>query len=122
MFLSAAEAAWSYDPPTPGDFLRRYLIAKRAVEGNLKARGESGQLRPVVLRPSLVWTPSRPGALPFVAAFALFNAVGVPFVDRPVTVDTVARAAVTSLADPSVSGILDYKRMESLAGAAPSNT
>ena len=29
LFVSAAEAAWTRDPPSPTDFLHRYLVAKR---------------------------------------------------------------------------------------------
>ena len=49
-----------------------------------------------------------------VAAFYVGNALGIPFVDRPVTVDTLAAAAVAAVGDASVSGILDYTRMEEL--------
>jgi hypothetical protein len=45
----------------------------------------------------------------------LGNALGIPFVDRPVTVDTLARAAVRALSDGKTSGCLDYREMERLA-------
>ena len=55
-------------------------------------------------------------------AFIKFNldryAAGLPFVDRPVTVDTLAAAAVQAVEDPSVSGILDFREMEQLAANA----
>jgi hypothetical protein len=53
--------------------------------------------------------------LPAVFFFVLGNAIGIPFVDRPVTVDTLARAAVTALSDGKTSGCLDYREMERLA-------
>jgi nucleoside-diphosphate-sugar epimerase len=116
VFVSAAEAAWTFEAPV--EFLRLYLDAKRAVERELlDGYGASGTLRPVVLRPSLVWTPRRPAALPAVAAFWAANALGVPFVDRPVSVDTLAAAAVAALSDASVSGIKGFREMEALAGA-----
>ena len=92
----------------------RYLKAKREVESQLLEYGTQGALRPVILRPSLVYTPDRLPSLPAVAAFALGNAIGLPGIDRPVQVQTVARSAVAALQDASISGILDYKRMESL--------
>lgn len=42
LFVSAAEAGWTQDPPfTPG-FLSDYLIAKRAVENKLLGMGTAG--------------------------------------------------------------------------------
>jgi nucleoside-diphosphate-sugar epimerase len=115
VFVSAAEAAWTFEAPV--EFLRNYLAAKRAVERELlDGYGDAGMLRPVVLRPSLVFTPRRPLALPAVAAFWAANAAGVPFVDRPVSVDTLAAAAVAALGDASVSGIKTFREMEALAG------
>ena len=114
VFVSAAEAAWTFEAPV--EFLRLYLDAKRAVERELlDGYGAGGLLRPVVLRPSLVWTPRRPAALPAVAAFWAANAAGVPFVDRPVSVDTLAAAAVAALGDARVSGVKDFREMEALA-------
>jgi hypothetical protein len=62
-----------------------------------------------------VYTFEKPAALPAVFAFVLGNAIGIPFVDRPVTVDTLARAAVRALSDGKTSGCLDYREMERLA-------
>jgi|AntAceMinimDraft_1070359.scaffolds.fasta_scaffold45248_1 metallophosphoesterase superfamily enzyme len=45
-------------------------------------------------------------------------AAGLPFVDRPVTVDTLAAAAVAAVEDRNVSGILDFREMERLAANA----
>ncbi len=116
VFVSAAEAAWTFEAPV--EFLRLYLDAKRAVERELlDGYGAGGLLRPVILRPSLVWTPRRPLALPAVAAFWAANAAGVPFVDRPVSVDTLAAAAVAALGDASVSGVKGWKEMEALAAS-----
>ena len=67
------------------------------------------------LRPSLVYTTDKPAALPAVAAFTLANAIGIPFVDKPVTVDVLAAAAVRALEDGATSGALDYGEMERLA-------
>ena len=113
VFVSAAEAAWTFEAPV--EFLRLYLDAKRAVERELAAYSDAGTLRATVLRPSLVYTPRRPLALPAVAAFWAANAVGVPFVDRPVTVDTLAAAAVRALIDADVQGVQGWREMEALA-------
>lgn len=109
VFVSAAEAGWTL--PAPG-WLERYLVAKRAAETSLL--GER-RLRGAVLRPSLVWSFDRPLALPSVAAFYVANAVGLPFVDRPVSVDTLAAAAVRALSDEAVAGVQRYPQMEALA-------
>jgi hypothetical protein len=80
--------------------------------------GAANTLRPVILRPSLVYelSPSKLASLPPVAAFIVGNALGIPGVDRPVLVSTLAAAAVKGLRDDSVKGIQDYIGMERLAG------
>jgi len=113
VFVSAAEARWDFRAPV--GWLEEYLVAKRAVESRLATLNEKRKLRASWLRPSLVYTLEKPAALPAVFAFALGNAVGIPFVDRPVTVDTLARAAVRALSDGKTSGCLDYREMERLA-------
>lgn len=113
VFVSAAEARWDF--AAPFDWLEEYLVAKRAVESRLTTLNEENKLRASWLRPSLVYTFEKPAALPAVFAFVLGNAVGIPFVDRPVTVDTLARAAVRALSDGETSGCLDYEAMERLA-------
>ena len=114
VFVSAAEARWDFRAPV--DWLEDYLRAKRAVERKLEDMNAAKTLRASWLRPSLVYTMDKPAALPAVAAFALGNAVGIPFVDRPVTVDVLARAAIRALDDDSrASGALDFRQMERLA-------
>ncbi|CAN0369998.1 unnamed protein product [Hapterophycus canaliculatus] len=74
VFISAAEAKWGFDSifeGTPVGFLRDYLVAKRAVEDEVTMLPFHPSLRGVVLRPSLVWTKKRPGALLPVAAFQI---------------------------------------------------
>jgi nucleoside-diphosphate-sugar epimerase len=113
VFVSAAEARWDFRAPF--DWLEEYLVAKRAVEARLATLNGEQKLRASWLRPSLVYTFEKPAALPAVFFFALGNAIGIPFVDRPVTVDTLARAAVRALSDGKTSGCLDYREMERLA-------
>ncbi len=110
IFVSAAEAAWSF--PAPIDFLERYLTAKRAVE---KAVLNSADVRGVVLRPSLIWSFERPQALISVIPFYVAAAINVPFVDRPVLVSTLVTAAINSMLDEEISGIKSYKEMEALS-------
>jgi len=111
VFVSAAEAAWTFRAPIT--FLERYLVAKRAVERKLIENRTV--IRPTILRPSLIFTPSRPQALISVVPFFVASALRVPFVDRPVTLDTLGRAAVYAIEDERVSGIQDFKGMEELA-------
>mmetsp|Transcript_6838 Transcript_6838/g.9016 ORF Transcript_6838/g.9016 Transcript_6838/m.9016 type:complete len:284 (-) Transcript_6838:212-1063(-) len=121
LFVSAAEAKWGFDQlfeGTPAEFLRRYLIAKRAVEDELLKNygaGDNATLRPVIFRPSLVWTPQRPQAIPPVLAFTIANAIGLPQVDKPVTVETLAKAIIKSVKDETITGIQDFRAMEKLA-------
>ena len=78
-------------------FLKRYLAAKRQVEAALKDAASAGALQTTVLRPSLVYDTSNKGMLGFAplwGAFYALNVIGVPFVDRPTSVGTLAAAAV----------------------------
>jgi uncharacterized protein YbjT (DUF2867 family) len=109
VFISAAEAGWTM--PVPG-FLERYLQAKRVVEEQVMT---NKALRPVILRPSLVWTWDRPQALPAVVPFLVASTLGVPFVDRPVLLATLVDAAVGALQDPVVRGILRERDMKDVA-------
>ena len=118
IFISAAEAGWpdvgggrqveSYLAP---DWLRRYLSAKRAVEEKLSS---SSVLRPVIFRPSLIFSLDRPGSYPAVGAFFVFNKIGLPFVDRPVTVQSLADAVVRSISRDGVVGVQRYKDVDAL--------
>ena len=93
----------------------RYLIAKRAVEARVLAERS---IRPIIFRPSLVWTKDRPAALLPVAAFTLGNALRLPFVDRPVNVRDLAAAAVQAVSDGTTRGTLNYKAVDELAAAS----
>eukprot|EP00873_Tetraselmis_striata_P039394 jgi/Tetstr1/459658/TSEL_005014.t1 len=119
VFVSAAEAGWTEtlggDPFFAPAFLRRYLAAKRKVEAALQEYAEQGKLRPVILRPSLIWSPARAASFPAVAAFALGNALSLPGVDRPVLVDQLAKAAVVAVRDADVRGIKNFHDMDEIA-------
>jgi nucleoside-diphosphate-sugar epimerase len=118
-FTSAAEAGW---PEMAGgsfieenlapDWLKRYLAAKRAVETKLLE--SSPPLRPIIVRPSLIYSLDRPLALPSVGAFFIGNKVGLPFVDRPVTVQALSHAIVRSMDRETVSGIQRYTQIDAL--------
>lgn len=120
VFTSAAEAGW---PGMEGgsfventfapDFLKRYLAAKRAVEEKLLS--SEPLLRPVIVRPSLIYTMDRPASFPAVGAFFLGNKIGLPFVDQPVTVQALANAMVRSISKESVKGVLRYKEINAIS-------
>mmetsp|Transcript_26647 Transcript_26647/g.51642 ORF Transcript_26647/g.51642 Transcript_26647/m.51642 type:complete len:317 (+) Transcript_26647:37-987(+) len=121
-FVSAAEAGW---PQMSGgstvenvapDWLKRYLTAKRAVEAMM----ESNQsIRPIVYRPSLIWNWGKLDVLPVIPIFNLANALGVPFVDKTVRVETLAKAIVEGIDNDSVTGVQRFPQIETLgAGAA----
>ena len=121
IFISAAEAGWpdvgggkqveNYLAP---DWLKRYLAAKRAVEDKLSSSSSSSVLRPVIFRPSLIFSLDRPGSYPAVGAFFVFNRIGLPFVDRPVTVQSLANAVVRSISREEVVGVQRYKDVDAL--------
>ena len=112
IFVSAAEAGWEFEAPV--EFLERYLIAKRAVESKLI---ESSSIREVIVRPSLIYTLERPQALLSVIPFTIANAIGIPFVDKPVQVDDLVETMYQSIFDENIQGILRYKRIEEISGS-----
>ena len=125
-FTSAAEAGW---PDMAGgefveqnlapDFLKRYLKAKRAVEAKLLT---ANNLRPVIVRPSLIYSLDRPASYVPVGAFFVGNLLGLPFVDKPVQVETLAAAIVQAIGQEDVEGILRYPQIEELGATATTTT
>ena len=117
-FVSCAEAGWpdvafgDKVEATAPDWLQRYLVAKRAVEG---AMGGADRIRPIIMRPSLIWDWKKFDVLPVIPVFNIASALGVPFVDKTVRVDTIGKAIVAGLVDAEVSGVQRYPEMESLA-------
>ena len=118
-FVSCAESGWPdvrFGPQVEAvapDWLQRYLVAKRAVEAAL---GQStSALRPVIVRPSLIWDWKKFDVLPVIPVFNLVSALGVPFVDKTVRVETVGKSIVAGLLDESVSGVQRFDKMEQLA-------
>mmetsp|Transcript_13195 Transcript_13195/g.36436 ORF Transcript_13195/g.36436 Transcript_13195/m.36436 type:complete len:327 (-) Transcript_13195:109-1089(-) len=129
IFVSAAEVGWkegSFGSAMQGgdvmekflapEWLRRYLAAKRAVEEKLYQELSAGRLRPVILRPSLVYSLDRPASYLPVGAFFIGNRVGLPFVDRPVTVQALSNAMIRSISRQNVSGIQRYTEIDELNG------
>ena len=119
-FTSAAEAGWPDVALGPQieqflapEWLRRYLAAKRAVEEKLMASVPA--LRPVIVRPSLIYSLDRPSSYVPVGAFFVGNKVGLPFVDRPVTVQSLGCAVVRAMGQNDVSGIQRYKEIDALS-------
>lgn len=118
VFVSAAEAGWTFKAPVA--WLERYLTAKRAVEAKLLGgSAEADGVRPVVFRPSMVWTPARPLGLLAVAPFYLGNALRLPIVDRPVTVDSLATAILVAVESAAVRGVQRFADVDRLAAQAP---
>jgi len=122
-FTSAAEAGWP--DMTPGGpqveeylapkWLKRYLKAKREVEAKLLS-SPLELIRPVIVRPSLIYSLDRPASYLPVGAFFVGNKLGLPFVDRPVTVQSLSSAIVRSVGRNSVRGVQRYAQIDELAG------
>eukprot|EP00667_Euglena_gracilis_P009414 EG_transcript_9571 len=119
-FISAAEAGW---PEVPGgnvmdflapNFLKRYLAAKRTVEAKLLAPHDA-KIRPLIFRPSLLWDWTKWDVLPIIPVFWLASAAGVPFIDRPMFADDLAKAVVAAVDDDTVAGPLRFPAMDELA-------
>lgn len=122
VFTSAAEAGWPDMAGGPQieqflapEWLRRYLQAKRAVESKLSEVEKESLLRPIIPRPSLIYSLDRPASYLPVGAFFVGNKLGLPFVDRPVTVQSLANAIVRSISVPAVRGILRYEKIDELS-------
>lgn len=111
IFISAAEAGWDFEAPVP--WLEKYLIAKRQVETRLL---RSNKIRPVIFRPSLVWTWERPQALVSVIPF-IIGSKFLSFVDKPVMLESLVNAIIASIKDKSVIGIKTWREIEELVGA-----
>lgn len=109
VFISAAEAGWTL--PAPAEWLERYLVAKRAVEARLLS---SASVRPVIFRPSLIWTWERPQALLSVIPF-IIGSKFLPFVDKPVTLEALAAAMIRTIADDTSRGIYRCEAIEQLS-------
>mmetsp|Transcript_168 Transcript_168/g.432 ORF Transcript_168/g.432 Transcript_168/m.432 type:complete len:289 (+) Transcript_168:86-952(+) len=118
-FVSCAEAGW---PDVPGgkfvdeklapEWLKGYLVAKRAVEARLMS---SSKVRACMMRPSLIWDYSKYDVLPAIPIFNIASALGVPFVDKTVRVETLADAIVQCIEDDDLEGVQRYMQMEELA-------
>lgn len=122
-FVSCAEAGWPDVPFGPQvdesapDWLKRYLVAKRAVEAELGR--STDKIRPVIIRPSLIWNWAKLDVLPVIPVFNIANALGIPFVDKTVRVEDVGRSIVAGLLDDTVSGVQRYDKIEALSASLP---
>lgn len=123
VFVSCAESGWpdvqygeQVEESAP-DWLKAYLVAKRAVEAELRA--SENVLRPVILRPSLIWNWKKLDVLPVIPIFNAASALGVPFIDKTVRVEDVGRSAVAGLLEETVSGVQRFEAMEKLSAGLP---
>lgn len=120
VFVSAAEAGWPgqtcgsfIERFVAPSFLKRYLIAKRAVEARLL---DSARVRGIILRPSFIWNW---GKLDILMPVCLYTGISwLPFIDRPVRVEMLVAAAIAAIEQPGVSGVKDSKAMRMLASSA----
>jgi len=97
-------------------WLNKYLIAKRAVEARVKESNErKGSIRATIFRPSLIWDWSKLDVLPVIPIFNLAAAIGVPFVDKAVRIETLADAIVAGIEDDDVEGVQRVGGMEKIS-------
>ena len=121
-FVSAAEAGGpdvkfgeTIDGIAP-KWLNKYLIAKRAVEGRLRESNETkGTIRSAIYRPSLIWDWTKFDVLPVIPVFNLAAAIGVPFVDKTVRIETLADAIVAGIEGEDVEGVQRVGEMENIS-------
>jgi len=118
VFTSCAEAGWpdvsmgdTVEENFAPEWLKRYLAAKRAVESSMTSQSDVRELR---YRPSLIWSWDKLDVLPVIPVFNIAAALGVPFVDKTVMVDTLAKSMVEGFATDE-AGIKRVGDMERLA-------
>ena len=122
-FVSAAEAGWPdvpfgkiIDEKVAPAWLNKYLTAKRAVESRLKESNETkGSIRSCMYRPSLIWDWTKFDVLPAIPVFNIAAAVGVPFVDKTVRIETLADAIVAGLENDDIEGVQRVGEMEDIS-------
>ncbi len=103
VFVSA-----STTPPTVN---KAYLEQKRRAEAEIASK----RLRFVILRPSLIYGSKRPISQVVSKAVEFAQKIpGVPQEDRPLSVETLARAALSAVAQEEVSGVVNIDAVESL--------
>jgi hypothetical protein len=121
-FVSCAEAGWPNVPfgPTMDNiapkWLQRYLLAKRCVETRLvESNTKVGTIRSAIYRPSLIWDWTKFDVLPVIPLFNIAAAIGVPFVDKTVRVETLADAIVAGIESEDVEGVQRVGEMENIS-------
>jgi len=119
IFTSAAEANWPnvqggsfIEKNVAPDWLRRYLASKRVVEERLKS---ASSIRSIVFRPGLIFSYDKVKLWPAVVPFFLGSKIGIPFVNRPITVQSLSSAIVNAIEDESIQGEFDYQAIEELS-------
>lgn len=113
VFVSAAEAGWTWSCPV--NFLERYLVAKRAVESRLQSEEVSPYIRPIILRPSLIFEWDRPQALPSVIPFFIASKMGIPGVEKPVELDVLTKSGVVAFESDNEKGVKRIDEMTVLS-------
>jgi len=114
-FVSCAQAGWSdvtLGSQVRPEWLKKYLAAKRSVEEKLNS---SSKIRAAIYRPSLIWDWTKFDVLPVIPVFNIASAVGVPFIDKTVRVETLADAIVQGIVDDDVVGVQRFMQMEALS-------
>ncbi|KAJ2355783.1 hypothetical protein GGF43_002480 [Coemansia sp. RSA 2618] len=115
-YISASDVVPFLDP--------RYISTKREVERNLLAHRD--QMRPIILRPGFMFSPTRPITIPIAAGVDMFQTLfnrtplgcvlkGTPFAKAASPAqrrERVADAVINSISDPQVSGILEIADIE----------
>lgn len=120
IFTSAAEANWPnvrggkfVEKNLTPNWMKRYVAAKRAVEDRL-LNNSSSRIRPVIFRPALIYSLEKVPSLPAVLALNIGNRAGLKFVDRPVTVQSLAIAMINAIGDASIEGPLGFREIDLL--------
>mmetsp|Transcript_123615 Transcript_123615/g.242522 ORF Transcript_123615/g.242522 Transcript_123615/m.242522 type:complete len:267 (-) Transcript_123615:144-944(-) len=111
VFTSAAEAGWTFNAPV--QWLQRYLIAKRAVESKLLESKDT--LRPIIMRPSVIWSWKHPEKVIAASPFYVGSALRIPIIDRPIQVEVLTDAMISAINSDDEEGVKRYMDFDRLA-------
>jgi hypothetical protein len=120
IFISAGEARWTQN--TPLQFLERYLRAKRKVENKLLSNDTCVYVRPIVMRPSMIWTTSKPLGFLTTIPFYISYYINLPFFDKPVQLNNLVLAIMVSIQNDTIKGVQTFNEIETLCKEKLRNT
>ena len=97
------------------DLVSDHACAHLACAMMLRASNTNAQLPPAATLRAAPSHRSKLDVLPVIPVFTLGAAAGIPFLDKPVRVETLGKAMVAGMRDPGFRGVARVDKMEELA-------